>query len=427
MPPRLWTARFLAAISAVCVGAGPPRAPPPDVPYVASNTKGRAGSEEVRLWGRLSEASCPIDWAPVVAEQLRTWGDAGVRAAQLERYCRRKKVVRVSIVAGEVRFARWGEVGAGGNRFVCAFWLLRVASLLAEARGEPLPAVELVMQPTDGAQSTVPPEQRWPDPGPLFGSIKCGAEDGSVSFPMNIHDQFGAFGSGAMSLRSWLERNESLWGLAAPAWEQKARRLFFSSGSMPGKQDAAKRGHRAELFRLQSPLLNVTHASHSLAHYARHRYQVYAYGRCGWTRRLHELAFMHAVVFVEASGCAEFFLAAFEPWVHYVPVAEDFSDLPAQLARVDADPAAARAMADAWLARGRQVFSPECVLGYVDRLLREYATLQRDAPRRRPSWPVFDLQSPAAATPAFLNAEGAQLPAGACAAPPPKGRSRLTC
>ena len=62
-----------------------------------------------------------------------------------------------------------------------------------------MPDLELVMQTGDGAQSTVQDSFQWNNPGPLFGAIKCNG-DASVSVPMALHDQFGSYGSGAMSL-----------------------------------------------------------------------------------------------------------------------------------------------------------------------------------------------------------------------------------
>lgn len=94
------------------------------------------------------------------------------------------------------------------------------------------------------------------------------------------------------------------WG-GAP-WESKEEVLFFSAS--PG---AAERGNRSNIFKIQSPLFKTVPKPFPLREYGKYQYLVYAYGHCGWSRRLHELAFMNAVVFMEESSCREF--------MHWVP------------------------------------------------------------------------------------------------------------
>lgn len=87
---------------------------------------------------------------------------------------------------GIIRTAGWSKAGLGDNRFVCAMWLMQAALLLAKARGTPLPDLELVMQSTDGAQSTTSEGLKWQDPAPLFGSIKCGPSESVTSTLRNL-------------------------------------------------------------------------------------------------------------------------------------------------------------------------------------------------------------------------------------------------
>ena len=128
----------------------------------------------------------------------------------------------------------------------------------AAAAGRSVPDVELVVQTSDGAQSTVGEQWLWDDAGPLFGSIKCG-DDASVSFPMNFHDNFGSRASGAMSLRMYDENTALLAELdsGTPAWADKRPQFFFSAGNQSGKGDPKKRGYRSRLFELNSPLAKV--------------------------------------------------------------------------------------------------------------------------------------------------------------------------
>ena len=259
---------------------------------------------------------------------------------------------------------------------------------MAQAFGLTIPDVEMVFQGTDGAQSTVKEEFLWDDAGPLFSNVKC-EKDASVSFPMGFHDQFGAF-YGDMSLTMYDQKFTVLKKeYRPPAWKTKESSILFTSGSSAG---AGLRGHRIELAEIKSPLLKVEDTHVPLEEYAKHRYQVYAYGRCGWSRRIRELSFMKAVVFAEASPCREYFYDALRPGTDYVPVAEDFSNLAEEVARVHKHPKRAEEMANAWVDRASDFFALPCVLDYVWELLNEYARLQRFKPQPRPTWERYDFR-----------------------------------
>jgi len=279
------------------------------------------------------------------------------------------------------------------------------------------------MQSTDGSQSQIDDALLWPDPGPLFGSTKCG--DAGVSFPMGFHDQFGSF-NGGMSLGAYDRQYSKLCRLEAPAWGAKRRVLFFSAGAGAG---ADQRGHRRALFEARSPLVEAVTNNTLLEKHAEYRYQVYAHGRCGWSRRLRELSFMQAVVFVEASKCHEYFLHALRPGVDYVPVAEDFSDLTGKLGEMDADPGRAEAMAQNWIKHARASMALPCVLDYVEQLLAAYAKLQTFAPQPRPSWARYDMRN-ATAPVRFFQQNASHLDPQLCpamSAPGFRGSHKLTC
>jgi len=71
---------------------------------------------------------------------------------------------------------------------------------------------------------------------------------------------------------------------------------------------------------------------------ARWRYLIDVEGR-GYSGRLKLLLCARRVVFIQERRHQEYFFQGLQPWVHYVPVRSDFSDLPANLARVKGDPA----------------------------------------------------------------------------------------
>ena len=104
---------------------------------------------------------------------------------------------------------------------------------------------------------------------------------------------------------------------------------------------------------------------------------------------------MNSTVLMEKSDCSEFFYDKFEPGVHYIPVQEDLSDLPKQLSATISNQAQAREMAAQWVSVGQSLLSLECILDYIDNLLRGYAKLQRFVPRLHESWPLHHLNSTA--------------------------------
>ena len=377
------------------------------------------------LWNNLLGQRCGIDWGTTVQKQLANWKYTGITLADMDKYCVRNSA-RVSVVSNEIRAGRWIYKARGAGRIICSLWLIQMVALRAAAAGRKIPDVELVMQSTDGSQSTVDETLTWPDPAPLFGSIKC-SKDASVSFPMGFHDQFGAF-NGAMSLGQYDRQFRKLSHLDQPGWDAKERQLFFSSGAGAG---SALRGHRQTLFAKQSPLMQVVTNNSLLEKYAEHRYQVYAHGRCGWSRRLREFGFMKAVVFVEDSQCEEYYLSALRPGVDYVPVAEDFSDLTGKLEAIDADPARAEAMASSWIQRARESMSLPCVLDYVELLLAEYAKLQKFTPAPRPTWARYDMRMPEASIPVhFFSRNESHLDPRLCPemlVPGFRGSHKLTC
>jgi hypothetical protein len=399
--------------------------------YFEQTPKGKSTPQEAERWDALVAATCPLDWAPEVKTQLANWKKTGITLDMLDKYCVRK-TLRVSVVDNVIRAAHWSFSSVGAARAVCFLWLVQMAILRAQAAGRDFPDVDFVLQTGDGAQSTVTEMYQWDNPGPLFGSVKCGS-DASVAVPMSLHDQFGAYGSGAMSLKMYAGATDRLTKWDSVDWEDKQDKLFFSAGSHPGKKAAFRRGFRKQLLDIKSPLFHTVYEELEMTESSKYRYLVYAYGRCGWSRRIHELAFFHATVFLEASNCTEFFMPKFEAMVDHIPVKEDFSDLQVKVEAMHKRPQDTRRYADAWRKKGRQVFALECVLDYIELLFTEYATLQRFKPQLRSKWPSYDLTDNIVFTPAYLGQPEMRRPMSECAADKSfwagktRGRSKITC
>eukprot|EP00730_Choanoeca_flexa_P020380 TRINITY_DN9957_c0_g1_i1.p1 TRINITY_DN9957_c0_g1~~TRINITY_DN9957_c0_g1_i1.p1 ORF type:complete len:508 (+),score=60.36 TRINITY_DN9957_c0_g1_i1:1741-3264(+) len=336
--------------------------------------------DAMRQLSSLRDQPCQIDWSVVVDRQLANWRETGITQEQVAQHCNRK-AVRVSIIDAEIRHMAWQVPAYNLHRVVCVFWLIQTAVNLAIIEGNPIPNVELALQPEDGAFSTA--KLQWPNAGPLFSNVKCGG-DASVSVPMTLHDQFG-MPDGRMSMKLYELHYRQLVEWGSRDWEAKQAKAFFSAG-----HSAVTRGNRSHLFNFSSPVIKTLEHNVPLSEYGRYRYLIYAYGHCGWSRRLHELAFMKAGVLMEQSTCREYLHDLF-PTEDYVSIQEDFSDVLQVVERLQSDSEASRQMADRWHKRGIESFRLICVLKYMQELLRRYASLQRFTPDRHHDWPIYTL------------------------------------
>ncbi len=252
-------------------------------------------------------------------------------------------------------------------------------------RGDPLPPVELVANPTDKTSNFAKGFSAQPQLSmPLFCNAKC-TGDTSISFPFMFYSQFGG-AAGDMTLALYEERFQQLamMGTQMP-WAQKTPKMFFSASNV--------RGYREQLLQLTDPNMHLVPENVELSRYGQFQYLVYAFGHSGWSRRLRELALIEAVILMENSSCHEFFAHLYEPHKHFIPVAEDLSDLPEKLAAAMANPAASAAMAREWLQIGQLSMTLECILDYIEHLLRAYAALQRFTPVEHTDWPEWQFDS----------------------------------
>jgi hypothetical protein len=343
------------------------------------------------LWDEVVKSrNCSLDWSPVVAQQLAQWKETGYTQKQVDEFCV-KKVVRASYVRGELRLQTFGKDNKNPHRLRCGFWLIKTAAMRAEARGDPIAPFEIPIQPGDTAFSTTVPRKQWDNAGPIFGNVKC--NDASVSFPLTLHDMFGE-GNGEMGLGMYARLYaRSLDWSGDASWKELNKKAFFSAGA-----GAQFRGNRTQLQNISEAhpeLLNTSRGGVKMNVMAEYQYNVYAYGHCGWSRRIRELAMLRTVVLVEESVCREYVHGLFQPGIDHIPVKEDFSDVVEQLQRVTDGPQSEtkmEAMANAWGSRGQEMLSLGCTLDYVELLLRELAKLQQFQPQYHPEWDEYTFE-----------------------------------
>ena len=342
--------------------------------------------DEARHWNNLVDGTCELDWSASVANQLSTWQGKKFTVEDLNLYCKHRQTVRVQVIKGRMRFARWNQKIMSMTRIRSSLWLLKLAYERAAARGTPLPDIELALSSGDGAQGQTSVELQWPDPAPLFCNTKC--SDASISFPMTLHDQFGIDKTGEMCLSLYNHRFETLLRMGnASSWHLKQNKMFFS-----GQPKAINRGQRDRLFELKDDAAEIINHDVKLDQYGRYRFLIYAYGNCFWSRRMHELAVMNATVLVESAQCHEYFFDLFKEGEQYISVAEDFSDVKEKLHAAMHNLHKSEAMAASWLQTGSKIFTLSCTLDYVDRLLREYARLQDFIPFENIRWKEFTFE-----------------------------------
>ena len=127
-------------------------------------------------------------------------------------------------------------------------------------------------------------------------------------------------------------------------------------------------------------LVDAAHDYVPLLQQEEYRYQIIAEGHCGWSDRLRLALFMGPLLLMQESSCREFYGLGLEPWVHYVPVADNLQDLRervewARAHEADAEAIAARAQA---LAARLHLHEISC---FWWQLLANLAALQDFEPR----------------------------------------------
>jgi hypothetical protein len=95
--------------------------------------------------------------------------------------------------------------------------------------------------------------------------------------------------------------------------------------------------------------------------------------------RLHELLLSGSALLLQEHAVAEWLSARLVPWEHYIPVADDLSDLVARIEWLRADDDRARRLAESALRVGRQAATADAVFCFFARALDALRALPHDA------------------------------------------------
>lgn len=106
------------------------------------------------------------------------------------------------------------------------------------------------------------------------------------------------------------------------------------------------------------------------------KYIISAEGHGGWADRLYELLLYDVGLIVQQHPCKEWYEEMFFPWQHFIPVANNFSNLLGRIEWAEHHPHAVEDMARSRIARAKHVLSKEGIITFSTVLWTLYADLQ---------------------------------------------------
>jgi len=108
----------------------------------------------------------------------------------------------------------------------------------------------------------------------------------------------------------------------------------------------------------------------SMEDHGKYKYLIDVTGR-GYSGRMKYLLMLNSVLFIAIRDNVEYWFDSFEPWVHYVPVKGDFSDLEENYSIMKNDQDKCKTMAAAARTKALDVFNEDTVYEYYASLLRD--------------------------------------------------------
>lgn len=317
----------------------------------------------------------------------------------------------VQVIDGKIWVDRtkWTTDWAWDN--MRAQWVLEELRIyLKTDNGRKLPNFEFLLNTFDC------PLRNCTDQGPIFTITKChGAE--TVPVPQWFAWRDGSFGvwDGFMA-KSWLSASEVPWS------QKESKAVFYGairksslvkteSGGLSwinltlDNWDQFGRGKLHKLAQQHPALLEVSlQRSISIqqidkyleamgwekkpymtmeAQAKKFKFVVYLEGNCGWADRLKNQLALGMVLFMQETPCHEFFTPLLVPWVHYIPVKNDLSDLVEQIKWAQSNDEAAREISVNAAEFAKEYLSITSWRTYIHTIFDTYSSLMRYKPKRR--------------------------------------------
>lgn len=116
----------------------------------------------------------------------------------------------------------------------------------------------------------------------------------------------------------------------------------------------------------------------SLSEFSRYRYLIDIDGHTANTPRTALFLYSGSVLFKQVTDNILWFYSQLKPYVHYIPVSKDLSDICDQIKWAKKHDAECEEMVDRAYELAEEILSPECVYLYFYRLLEAYSRKQRN-------------------------------------------------
>ena len=226
--------------------------------------------------------------------------------------------------------------------------------------------------------------------GPIFGNLRCPrAHAAVIPFPQWYYRRDGSFGNMTWPVNEhWRET----WHSRKPV---AAHRGFYRSTCLTPQLHFVNLNAtnpfacgRGALLNQPSAFVDVALFSdipeHSrilppgipmpMEQQARtYKYVIYAEGNCGWADRLKILLSLGMLIFLQDTPCHEWYQAHMHPWKHYVPVANDWSNLVERIEWARKHDIEAQLIVQNASDLGKALMNPTIWQDYLYELLFEYS------------------------------------------------------
>ncbi len=125
----------------------------------------------------------------------------------------------------------------------------------------------------------------------------------------------------------------------------------------------------------------------------KYKYVLSVEGFAGWADRLSQLLSLQTmVVFNQDHPCDQWFEPLLKPYVHYVPIANDFSDLPAKIIWANRNPHMTEQILNASSHFANRYLTSEGIIAYMYTIIKQYTELLRyNITYRDGSYPIKTL------------------------------------
>lgn len=106
---------------------------------------------------------------------------------------------------------------------------------------------------------------------------------------------------------------------------------------------------------------------------AKFRYVIYAEGNCGWADRLKLLLTTGMLIFLQETPCSEWYFGLMKPFVHYIPVKNDWSNLKEMIEWAIENDQKSQQIVSNSMKLGRYLMDYSVWMDYLYELLFEYS------------------------------------------------------